>query len=86
MDAPARQGKSAAPSSGFRHWHTLLVCVPAILAWDETQGFMLEDLGETTVLERLDSQRPEEAHGWYRRPWTSCCAGSKPASPACCRL
>ena len=55
---PFVQVQALAHAAGLR--------VPAILAWDETQGFMLlEDLGGPTVLERLDSQRPEEAHGWY---------------------
>jgi len=40
--------------------------VPDILAWDETNGFMLlSDLGSQTVIERLDPARPADAHAWY---------------------
>ncbi|CAM3445575.1 aminoglycoside phosphotransferase family protein [Paracidovorax anthurii] len=40
--------------------------VPQILAWDEAHGFMLlTDLGSQTVIERLDPERPADAHAWY---------------------
>ncbi|MDA8523378.1 aminoglycoside phosphotransferase family protein [Acidovorax sp. NCPPB 4044] len=40
--------------------------VPEILAWDEAHGFMLlTDLGAQTVIERLDPERPADAHAWY---------------------
>lgn len=42
--------------------------VPQLLAWDEAQGFMLlSDLGDRTVIEHLDPERPQDAEAWYRR-------------------
>ena len=42
--------------------------VPQILAWDETQGFMLlSDLGAQTVMEKLDPERPQDAFAWYQQ-------------------
>jgi hypothetical protein len=40
--------------------------VPEVLHWDRAQGFMLlSDLGRQTLLERLDSDRPDEAMPWF---------------------
>jgi aminoglycoside/choline kinase family phosphotransferase len=40
--------------------------VPQILAWDEAHGFMLlSDLGHQTLIELLDPEAPQAAHGWY---------------------
>ncbi|MDH4418385.1 MAG: phosphotransferase [Acidovorax sp.] len=40
--------------------------VPQILAWDEPTGFMLlTDLGHQTVIERLNAEKPQDAHAWY---------------------
>ena len=42
--------------------------VPQILAWDETQGFMLlSDLGAQTLIEKLDPERPQDAFAWYQQ-------------------
>ena len=41
--------------------------VPDILAWDQAQGFMLlSDLGNQTLIERLDPAKPRDAEPWYR--------------------
>ncbi len=41
--------------------------VPDILAWDQAQGFMLlSDLGNQTLIERLDPAAPSDAEPWYR--------------------
>ena len=40
--------------------------VPQVLQWDEARGFMLlSDLGSSTLLERLDPERPDEALPWF---------------------
>lgn len=40
--------------------------VPHILAWDAPHGFMLlTDLGSRTVIEHLNPDQPQAAHGWY---------------------
>lgn len=42
--------------------------VPEILDWDQTHGFLLlSDLGQQTVIERLDPADPQAAAAWYRR-------------------
>ena len=42
--------------------------VPEVLQWDRAQGFMLlSDLGHQTLLERLDSERPDDALPWFAR-------------------
>ena len=42
--------------------------VPQILAWDEANGFMLlSDLGQQTVIEKLDPAAPEDAYAWYQQ-------------------
>ena len=42
--------------------------VPAILACDMAQGFMLmSDLGAQTVIEKLDPERPQDAYAWYQQ-------------------
>jgi len=43
------------------------VRVPEVLAWDEAQGFMLlSDLGDRTLLEVLDADRPEAALPYFK--------------------
>ena len=40
--------------------------VPQVRQWDETQGFMLlSDLGNSTLLEHLDPERPDAALPWF---------------------
>ena len=40
--------------------------VPEILAWDEPNGFMLmSDLGEHTMMERIDRDHPQANHAQY---------------------
>ena len=42
--------------------------VPQILAWDEANGFMLlSDLGQHTVIEKLDPAAPQDAYAWYQQ-------------------
>ena len=42
--------------------------VPQILAWDEANGFMLlSDLGQQTVIEKLDPAAPQDAYAWYQQ-------------------
>lgn len=42
--------------------------VPQILAWDEAHGFMLlSDLGQHTVIEKLDPAAPQDAYAWYQQ-------------------
>ncbi len=42
--------------------------VPRILAWDESQGFMLlDDLGMQTMMEVIDPSQPQANHGLYLR-------------------
>jgi len=42
--------------------------VPDILAWDQPHGFMLlTDLGQHTVIEKLNPERPEDAYAWYQQ-------------------
>lgn len=41
--------------------------VPAILDWNQAQGFMLiSDLGSRTLIEVLDPDQPRDAEAWYR--------------------
>ena len=41
--------------------------VPQVLAWDEAHGFMLlTDMGNRTLIEILDPQKPRDAEPWYR--------------------
>lgn len=43
------------------------VRVPAILAWDEPQGFMLlQDVGERTLLDVLNPEQPAQAQPYFR--------------------
>lgn len=43
------------------------VRVPDVLAWDEAQGFLLlSDLGERTLLQALDAERPDAAQPYFR--------------------
>ena len=47
--------------------HDAGVRVPAILAWDEPQGFMLlEDVGERTLLDVLDPEQAGQAQPYFR--------------------
>ena len=42
--------------------------VPEVLAWNEADGFMLlSDLGQHTVIEQLDPERPQDAYAWYQQ-------------------
>lgn len=42
--------------------------VPAVLAWDEPQGFMLlEDIGQQTMMAVIDPERPQANSGLYRQ-------------------
>ena len=41
--------------------------VPAILDWNQPDGFMLlSDMGSRTLIEELDPARPQDAELWYR--------------------
>lgn len=41
--------------------------VPEVLAWDETNGFMLlTDMGNRTLIEILNPEQPRDAEPWYR--------------------
>ncbi len=59
MDAPPAQENCAPFVQVGRLMQAAGLNVPAILAWDETQGFMLmSDLGAKTLMEVIDRDRP----------------------------
>ncbi len=68
MDAPPDR-EDCAP---FVHVQGLMqragLNVPDILEWDKAHGFLLlSDLGQHTVIERLDAADPQAGNAWYRQ-------------------
>ena len=68
MDAPPDKE----PCAAFVQVQALLqqagLHVPDILAWEQTQGFVLmSDLGRQTAIEMLDPARPQDAYAWYQQ-------------------
>ena len=68
MDAPPDK-EDCAP---FVHVQGLMqragLHVPDLLEWDQAHGFLLlSDLGQHTVIERLDAADPQAAAAWYRQ-------------------
>lgn len=58
MDAPPEKESCTAFTALTRHWHALGLHVPALLAEDHAQGFLLlEDLGDRLYLEALTNER-----------------------------
>ena len=54
--------------------------VPAILDWNQPDGFMLlSDMGSRTLIEVLDPARPQDAELWYHFQVAACCG------VACCK-
>ncbi|RYF60710.1 MAG: aminoglycoside phosphotransferase, partial [Comamonadaceae bacterium] len=66
MDAPPDKEDCRPFAHVQQLMHGAGLRVPDILAWDEANGFMLlTDLGQHTVIERLDPARPDAAYAWY---------------------
>ena len=66
MDAPPDKEDCRPFARVQRLMHDAGLRVPQILAWDEAHGFMLlSDLGHRTLIELLEPEAPQAAHGWY---------------------
>lgn len=67
MDAPPAHENCAPFVQVAKLMHAAGLHVPEVLDWDEAQGFMLlTDLGTRTMLEAIDTTRPDAAQPLYR--------------------
>lgn len=67
MDAPPAHENCAPFVQVAKLMHAAGLHVPEVLDWDEAQGFMLlTDLGTCTMLEAIDTTRPDAAQPLYR--------------------
>ena len=72
MDAPPEQENCQPFVAVAALLHRAGVRVPAVLAWDEAQGFMLlDDLGDRTLLSALDAQQPATALPFFKDATTA---------------
>mgnify|MGYP002776289672 FL=1 len=72
MDAPPGQENCRAFVQVAALLRAASVRVPAVLAWDEAQGFMLlDDLGDQTLLTVLDPQQPDAALPYFKDATTA---------------
>ena len=68
MDAPPEKENCEPFVRIARLMHDAGLYVPHILAWDESQGFMLlDDLGSQTMMEVIQPDDPQANHGLYMR-------------------
>lgn len=66
MDAPPQQENCRSFVQVAALMHQAGLRVPQVLAWDESQGFMLlTDLGPHTVMDAISPEQPAAAHGYY---------------------
>jgi aminoglycoside/choline kinase family phosphotransferase len=82
MDAPPEKENCRPFVQVAALMHEAGLNAPAVLAWDEAQGFMLlTDLGAKTMMQMIDRERPAANLGWYLQAVDALIAWQKASRP-----